>query len=662
MNASGSPRFRFRTPEGGEVPVASVAELSNRVAEGELGPETPLFDAGTGQWDRAGDVPVFQFVVEELRAEGRLPEGWDEAEVVVLPDPPLEEVIDPGREFEPIRHEEGADASAGSSGPLDAGALPEGSDLSRASGEGQTGGGTPVELGMGEPTPDPFELHLPLSSRSGEGEAEGDADREEAPADEGRGPEARAGDVSREGEGREGESSGDGSEEPREPWFEDRYGEPAARGGGAEGPEERPGRGEASGGGAAAGEAPPSREGGAGAEAYPEAGVGAAGEPGGAPEEEVDSSPLHTWLTHGPPAPGSGPGGGGGAREGRRDDPGGLDLEPTAPPRSLSGRASRGEGEPAAEGGASGEPASRPLDIRTAWEDDATLHDPRALHLATRRRRRNGRVMAGAAVLLVVAVGGAALYTALRPAGPEADDGASLASAPAGVTGGGDRGVSGDAALAEAPPGLEEEAALLWAALPAEVARVMDSLRVAAELPEAPPREWLGGYYLANAGEFPGVVEFWNRYRDFVRNLGERDEALVEGAARAALGRPPLAQRELGDAERERLVAFVQSRQGRAGVVRRDRYTHLERTAVASLQLHDFLVENGGAITYTPALGRGVSADPVLEAVTDSQEVRRQLERHLDRVFEALDRTRGGGPPSLAGLRNELFGSLGRPL
>lgn len=655
MNAPGSPRFRFRTSDGREVPVASVADLSARVEAGEVGPETPLFDAGTGRWDRSGDVPVFQFVVEELRAEGRLPEALEDSEIVVRPDPPPETVIDPGKDFEPIRHEvePSPDAGAVSRGPspekdatvrvarqddapgahvpgsdgsgreppaggeaplLDVDRLPEGGELTRSaeSGDDEIAPG----VTFGEPTPDPFELHLPLSTRhEGGAPTEGSG----APAD---GGEARD----------PGDSPGE--EEPREPWFEDRH-QDSEPDGGPGSPEEGEGG---------------SRETGAEAPGAPTAPTeeALAEDPGS--EVELDSSPLHTWLTHGPPPPGRSAAG---AAESAPGGAVGAEASPFGPPMTSM----PGPGESAAS------PPPPPLDIRTAWEDDDTLDDPRALHLAIRRRKRNARIMAGGALLLLAAVAGVAAWSVLQPVDSDAGAGSPGAAAPT-ATGPGAEGreLPDPATAGELPPGLEEEATRLWAALPAEVARRINALRVESDLPEAPPREWLGGFYLANAGQFPGVVEFWEGYRDYVRRVAEEDADLILEATREVLEREFGGEETLAAGARERLEAFVLERQGRSGAVRQDRYTHLERTAVASLALHDFLVENGEAITYTPALGRGVSADPVLEAVTDSPEVQRQLERHLDRVFEALDRTRGGGPPSLAGLRAELFGSLGRPL
>jgi len=608
MSPPGTPRFRFRAPDGTEVPVGSVEDLSSRLEAGELGPETPLFDAGTGSWARAGDVPVFQFVLEELRAEGRLPE---EEEVVVLPDPPPEDPIDPGAAFEPIRH----DAQ------------------------------TPTPLAS--PTVDPFELHLPLSNPMDPLEGRDPVRRSER----GTGPEPEqdpeASDGDREASA-ESEESGE-PDAPSEPWFEDRpFTEAEAEPAPPQAPR-TPGAARPPSGG------PPREE-----EERTEAGAST-----DAPlDPDIDPSPLHAWLTHGPPPPGAAPP--------QDRDPGMRDRSsepagPRPPGGSPGEMPEAGAGVPPAAPVSGVDRSERlpdpvegpPVEIRTAWEDEADAEDPRAVRLAARRRRRNARVAAGMIAATILVVGGAAIFTSARPT--------SVSTAPdpfpAPLPGATDPDPSLTVEGVAPPSGLEGAASLLWRDLPVHISGLVDSLRVDAGIADAPPRDWLGGYYLANAGEFPEVVEFWESYRSFVGRLADQDAELARTAALRAMEEGTRTDFDgLTGADRQRLVAYVAERHEGMRPARTDRFLHLQRTAEAALGLHDFLVENGAAITHSPALGRGVSADPVLEAVTETPAVRREMERHLDRIFQALDRTRGGGQPSLAGLRSELFGSLGRPL
>jgi hypothetical protein len=620
MSSPGTSRFRFLARDGTEVKVASVEELSRRLEAGELGPETSLFDAGTGRWARAGDVPVFQFVREELRAEGRLPE--EEPEIVMFPELPPGSPIEPAADFDPIRHDE-----------------------------------PHAPRPLAPPTVDPFEFHLPLSnpmdplegqpptppsgSRPDEASESPPGDLSDPP------PEAPAAGDAEEPDG----SEEDEERVAQEPWFEDR---PRALS-----PEAT----------TAAGVSDPD-------EAWPR------GEPGPGDDDDVDTletgldrlrrqqevedpdidaSPLHAWLTQGASPPGAAA-----SSEGSAHD---------------SGRYSRADrreaDEPPFPSGAAGSPDAvgsdqePPLQIRTAWEDASDADDPRATWIAARRQRRNTRVLAGVAVLLILVVGGAAIVTSVRTpvnGGASAQNGppgnlASEAGAEPGA------GPAGFVALegVELPPDLEELANFLWLQLPGQIDLLVDSIRVEAGLPEAPPREWLSGFYLANAGQFESVVEFWETYRVFVEELASGDAELLQTAAARVLegrasGSPEAEPGSSTPADRARLLAYVMARQERMRDARLDRYLHLGRTAQAALELHGFLERNTDAISHSPAIGRGVSSDPVLEAVIETPEVRREMEQHLDRIFEALDRTRRGGQPSLAGLRMELFGSLGRPL
>jgi len=80
------PRFRIRLEDGSEIPVSSVEALARRVGRGDLLPDSPLFDAGIGAWQRAGDIAVVRFIIEELVRElGEFPEGWTQESISGTP-------------------------------------------------------------------------------------------------------------------------------------------------------------------------------------------------------------------------------------------------------------------------------------------------------------------------------------------------------------------------------------------------------------------------------------------------------------------------------------------------------------------------------------------------------------------------------------------------
>jgi hypothetical protein len=205
------------------------------------------------------------------------------------------------------------------------------------------------------------------------------------------------------------------------------------------------------------------------------------------------------------------------------------------------------------------------------------------------------------------------------------------------------------------PEGLETAAERAAAALEVRFASAVDSARAAAGLAAAPPEAWLSGYYLANAAEFPEVRDFWVGYGALVEGLRVRDRALVTDVIENDLGPSVVAE-----VDRPRLVTHVERRYSATLPRRQELYTQLSAAASAAIALHDFLTEAGDAIRHTPALGaEAIPRDPVLEVGTDDPAVREGLEARLDAIFEALDRSRGGGTPPRAGLEEDLFGRFG---
>jgi hypothetical protein len=203
-----------------------------------------------------------------------------------------------------------------------------------------------------------------------------------------------------------------------------------------------------------------------------------------------------------------------------------------------------------------------------------------------------------------------------------------------------------------APVGLETRVEEALARFDLRIQETVDSLRDALALPEAPPREWLGGYYMANAREFPELREFWVSYRTFVESLRSREgpvlgSVLSEGNA-------------VGDAEAsQELVTYVTARYEWKLPARQDRYDRLILAATRAVEFHDFLVASESGLRYTPAVGPLLPNDPVLEIAATDPKVHAELNARLDGLLAALDRSRGGALPNTTGLGPELYSGFG---
>ena len=136
--------------------------------------------------------------------------------------------------------------------------------------------------------------------------------------------------------------------------------------------------------------------------------------------------------------------------------------------------------------------------------------------------------------------------------------------------------------------------------------------------PEVNP-EWLGGSYLANASSYDDIEAFWlgiERFVDEVRNtdLDVFHAKYVEQVAQTELDETQ------GALVTERADSgFVAARDGRF-----EAYSLMDDLVNASLNLHQFLVDNEELIDYDTAAS-GVSSDPVLEAVPATETLRDEM-------------------------------------
>ncbi len=642
-------RFRFRDASGTEHSLASVEELSSRVEAGEVKPDTELFDAGAGGWSRAGDLPIFQFIVDELRMEGRLPEAFERVDP---PPPPVSPPATPegkARSADPSTpseydfhidgvEDEGDDEGEGDRDPVGdeaqsgSGPAPTGSDKAPTGrDEDRSRDRSPpadpaeeageelasdVEEEPRPPheelplTPDPFEMHLPRTSASNRDD--------EAPSEETGNP-ADAGPSDRDADAsppRKPGSPRDADDIPLHEWLRHTKGEdPDDPAGEAEKTDDLKGR----------------------------KGFGTRAHDDDRPRRLRDLQPLAGSA----PPPGGGP----------RPSPGGETtggggMVPEDPP------------SPAEDPETPGEIRSRPPPPRK---------DGRGRNFLRQRDRRRSMVVA----LLL----GGGLIIGVAIFAVTAGDSDPPTSAPPGSSPSGPPAVEAVIDLPAHPLPVEDsdEAAALLGVEGEEMAERMqllvmealdgliDSVRVEHELAAVPPPGWLGGSYLSTASDFNEVLEFWDGYDGFIRHLMEADEVLhLEAARRAWLDLPghewPDDPDVISDPRLDAFLEEVVERYTLVEPIRQARYEGRLGVAAAARELHDFLMEHEDRIEYAPALGRGISRDPILEAVPGDEVTRRELDRQLDRLFIALDQTRQGVPPALGGLRTELFNRLREPV
>lgn len=204
------------------------------------------------------------------------------------------------------------------------------------------------------------------------------------------------------------------------------------------------------------------------------------------------------------------------------------------------------------------------------------------------------------------------------------------------------------------PEGLEGAVTEALGAFEREIQATVDSLSAEHGLAGAPPPPWLGGRYLSSASAYPEVRSFWEGYRRMVDDLRILDRDVFEHVLRDALDRS-------SDSEADvlRIESYLEARYAAMEGRREGRYRQLVAAAERAIDLHEFLVASEASLRFTPALGNTLPLDPVLEVGTDSPEVLRSLNSHLDELFRALDHSRGGGALSQSGLRSDLFLGFG---
>lgn len=136
--------------------------------------------------------------------------------------------------------------------------------------------------------------------------------------------------------------------------------------------------------------------------------------------------------------------------------------------------------------------------------------------------------------------------------------------------------------------------------------------------PEVNP-EWLGGAYLANASSYGDIEAFWLGIERFVDEVRNTDLAVFHAKYVEQVAETELDETQAALMTERADSGFVAARDGRF-----EAYILMDDLVNASLNLHQFLVDNEELIDYDPAAS-GVSSDPVLEAVPATETLRDEM-------------------------------------
>ncbi len=162
--------------------------------------------------------------------------------------------------------------------------------------------------------------------------------------------------------------------------------------------------------------------------------------------------------------------------------------------------------------------------------------------------------------------------------------------------------------------------------------RLLSTLRTELAVLRPIPDIWLDGAYLSSPSTYPDVREVWQEYLEVIRGIREQESELYTGAYLGALDDA----RVMTPATRTLRLAGAVAAFEEEVVHREGHYTRVDELVSAALVLHDLLTELEGSITYEPAQGPSLSADPVIQAVGRDEETQQQLNDALDRVLDAL--------------------------
>jgi len=156
------------------------------------------------------------------------------------------------------------------------------------------------------------------------------------------------------------------------------------------------------------------------------------------------------------------------------------------------------------------------------------------------------------------------------------------------------------------------------------------SIEAEYDLPPQIDDAWLGGHYLANASQYPGVPAYWEGIERFVARVKESDAVVFDEKYQARLVAAGIAADTAA-----LLLARADSGFKATRPQRRRAYQLMDDLTSAAIDLHDFLLQNEAEIAYEPAAA-GMSRDPVLEAVPSTRSLKSEMWDMVDRITSAL--------------------------
>lgn len=170
---------------------------------------------------------------------------------------------------------------------------------------------------------------------------------------------------------------------------------------------------------------------------------------------------------------------------------------------------------------------------------------------------------------------------------------------------------------------------------------------------DAPPVEWMSGAYLADAGAYPEVPGYWERYAMLADTLAAVEEDLF----RSGFVRRMSAQGIQGSVLTIRLARAVRDFREDAQR-RRGYYDAMRALSAMATELHGFLMVETARIEYAPA-ERGLAEDPVLEISTGDPVLMDAIWFRVNRMMAALEAVVGQDPVQRRNVTGQVLDALG---